>query len=79
MKHPVFCYDVNMELPLKCVSDKFKIRAVFLAAENLSMLAIHEWLQNVYGINIMPEHTVCSWVHRFHEKWENIHDDGRSG
>ncbi len=52
----------------------------FLMAENLSSLAIHEQLQNVNGVNVIPECTVCSWIHRFcKEKWENIHAAKRCG
>ncbi len=41
---------------------------------------LHQRLQNVYGVNVIPDCFVCSWVHRFHEEyWENIHDDERRG
>ncbi len=43
-------------------------------------VSLHKWLQIVYSVNIMPESTVHSWVHRFYEeKQENIHNDKRSG
>ncbi len=34
----------------------------------------------MYGVNVMPECTIHSWVHRFDdEKWENIHNNEKRG
>ncbi len=63
---------------LKCVSGVCEIRNVicFLTAENLSVLDVHKWLQNVYRVNMMPECTVHLWVHIFHkEKQETIYNN----
>ncbi len=79
----MFYCEVSIQLPFKCVvSGKNKVHTAihFLTAGNLSASAIHKQLQNVYDVNVMPECTVQLWVHRFlQKKWENIHDDERSG
>ncbi len=77
----MFYCETNVQLPLNRVSGKCEVQAViyFLMAENLSTSATHKWLQNMYDVNEMPECTIHSQVHGFWEKWENIHNAGRSG
>ncbi len=52
-----------MELPLKYVSGKCEVHTAiyFYRAENFSASAIRKQLQDVYGVNVMPERTVNLW------------------
>ncbi len=62
-----------MELPCVCPVNVKYTCDTFLIAESLSVSAIHKWLQNMYGVNMMLECTIHLWVHRCNkEKWETF-------
>ncbi len=70
-----------MELPLRCVFGECEVHTVIyiLTEENLSVSAVHKWLQNMYRVEVMPKCTVYLWVRRFlKEKRKNIRNDARN-
>jgi len=40
---------------------------------------IHHQICQVYGDNAMSDGMVRKWVRIFNERWENVHDEARSG
>ncbi len=64
-----------MKLPLECVPGRCKVHTAirFLTAKNLSVSVIHQWLQNMYGVNVMPKCTVHSWVHSRSAEYVDSH------
>ncbi len=73
---------INIKLPISYVSCNCEVCVVirFLCVEGTNAAEIHRQLCTMYGVDVMPSHTVREWVHHLHdEKCANVHDKEREG